>query len=199
MCFVCLKNNSVELKQGSWEFIQKEVANHFRDKQAGTFVMMHHCTWLGIYKNGKFCIPHSNPLDPKYLRFVRIFDEDSECYIWRNSDDSSNIFRLRIRKDEEDKSEKPNAVEARQLLWGTRLEDSLAGTHWKVLKEDRGIEILIHEDLLPSNIQVSSQNRLWLITRNYIDYTELGQAGYVDSRFVRIIGEEDEMYEKRDY
>ena len=127
MRFVSLKINKVHLAKGPWDVIEKEVAAHFSDRQAGAFVMMHHCAWLGIYRNGKFTTPISKPLDPTYLRFARIFDDESECYIWRNSDDPADIYRLRIRYDEEDKSEKPNVVEARQLLWGTRLEDSMEG------------------------------------------------------------------------
>ena len=56
-------------------------------------------------------------------------------------------------------------------------------------KEDRGIELLIHHSLLPENVVVTPKDRLWLITRNYIDYNDLGQAGYVDCRFVKIQSE----------
>lgn len=189
--FVSLKSNRVKLIDGTWEVIRQEIANHFGDKQAGAFVMMHHCTWLGIYKDGKFIAPVSKPLEQEELRFARIFDDESECHIWRNGEDSADLYRLRIRVDEEDEKEELNAVEAKQLLWGSKLEDSPENEHWKVLKEKRGIELLIHEEILPRNIQVSEQKRLWLVTRNYIDYTESGQAGYVDSRFVRIAREED--------
>lgn len=196
MRFVCLKSENIQPIKGSWDTIQEAVAAHFNGKQAGAFVMMYHRTWLGIYKNGEFSVPFSAPLNPAYLRFARIFDDDSECYVWKNGEDPANTYRLRIRQDEEEDNEQPNAVEARQLLWGTRLENSPAGKQWKLLKEKRGIELIIHESLLPDNIHVSAEKRLWLIARNYINYTDLGQAGYMDNRFVRIIGEGGKMDEE---
>jgi len=174
-----------------WDYIQEQIKQHFQGKKASTLVTMHHGICLGIYENGEFVMPASLPLQPEHLRSVRVFDRDSECYVWKSSMDSEDIFRLRIRQDEEDHNGEQEAIEASQLLWGTRLEECPEDSNWKILKEERGIELRVHKSLIPASFTVNKSNRLWLITRNYIDYTPVGQAGYVDCRFVSIVGEEE--------
>ena len=87
--------------------------------------------------------------------------------------------------DKEEENGELEAVEARQLIWGTQLVDG-NDRDWKVLKEKRGIEFRIHSSVIPENLFINERERLWLVTRNYIDYTPLGQAGYADCRFVTI-------------
>lgn len=196
MSLIRVKSQVVLREHGSWEEVALEIKRYFGDEKAGAFVLMHHGVWLGSYENGEFVMPSSAPLEPQYLRLARIFNENGECYIWRNSSNSTGIYGLRIRRDEEDSNSQINAVEARQLIWGTRLIDSPLGPEWKVLKEERGIELLIHQSLLPENIRVTPENRLWLVTRNYIGYSDMGQAGYVDSRFVTVEGEGGKVNEE---
>lgn len=188
MAFIRLNSQVVKCIQGAWEDIAEEIKRYFKSKKAGSFVLMHHGVCLGSYEDGDFIMPSSAPLKPEYLRFARIFNADGECYVWRSGSNAANTYGLRIRHDEEDPSEPVNAVEAKQLLWGTCLLDSPLDPDWKVLKEDRGIELLIHQSLLPGNIRVTPENRLWLVTRNYIGYSDVGQVGYIDSRFVTIEG-----------
>lgn len=182
------KNNEVKIYEDKWDKIYGLVKNHFKGKKAGAFVTMHHGICLGIFtENGDFITPVTLPLEPKFLRSIRVFNQDSEAYIWKSSLDDKNIFRLRIRIDEEGEKGEIEAIEAHQLLWGTSLVDS-EEKDWKLLKENRGIELRIHNSLIPAGTKVNTKERLWLITRNYIDYNELGQAVYVDCRFVRIEG-----------
>ena len=79
-----------------------------------------------------------------------------------------------------------HTIEVRQLLWGKALEQCPDEPGWGLWKENRGMELLIHLSLLPDDTGVNPGNRLWLITRNYICYNDLGQAGYGDCRFVEI-------------
>jgi CRISPR-associated protein (TIGR03984 family) len=71
------------------------------------------------------------------------------------------------------------AVEAEQILWGTKSEALTRG--WTRLFEGRGMELILPMD----SAEVTPVNRVKLTTRNYIGYNALGQAGYIDCRFVR--------------
>jgi CRISPR-associated protein (TIGR03984 family) len=183
-----VSNKPVKTQKGDWNKIRGTIDEQYRGKRAGTFVLMHHFACIGIYENGEFIMPSSIILEPWHIRTLRVFDENSECYVWKNSHDEMDIFRLRIRCDEENDDEALDVVEARQLLWGTSLENYGTSTDWKLLKEKRGIEIIIHSSFIPQGFQISSRQRLWLVTCNYVGYTDIGQAGYIDSRFVRIEG-----------
>lgn len=185
-----LSANKIETKTttGDWETIKGYIQERFKDVCAGTFAVMHHGICMGSFDNGDFIMPRKLSLEPEYLRSIRVFNAERECYVWRSSMDEPGIFRFRYIQDEEinENNNELNIVEARQLLWGTSLETSPDEEEWAVLKEKRGIELLIHRSLLPPSAELSPENRLWLITHNYIDYTPLGQAGYVDCRFVGI-------------
>lgn len=181
------KKNEPLISIDEWSNIYDKIKEHFNSRKALTFVIMHHGICLGSFnEEGNFIMPASLPLQPEYLRSVRVFDQDSECYVWKSSMDDKNLFRLRIRQDEEDKTGESEVIEARQLLWGTRLDDCPEDKDWKILKEDRGIELRINNSLIPSDTKINKEDRLWLITRNYIGYTPVGQAGYEDCRFVGI-------------
>jgi CRISPR-associated protein (TIGR03984 family) len=181
---VKLKDDMPSLLKGNWGDIEERVKARFKDTKATTFVMMHHGVCLGTFEDGKLVMPAFLPFQPEYLRSLRVFDQDCECYIWKSSMDD-NVFRLRVRFDAEDKNGKLEAIEARQLIWGTQLSDG-DDQDWKVLKEKRGIELRIHSSLIPENHTINERERFWLVTRNYIGYTPVGQAGYVDCRFVKI-------------
>jgi len=186
-----LKKNRPEIVSNKWEAILEHIEKKFNGKTAGTFITMQHGICMGSYVQGEFIMPDSLPLDPLYVTSIRVFDADSECYVWRSSMDAPGIFRMRVILDQEknDTDKILHAIEARQSLWGTALEKCSDDPAWYLLKEDRGIELLIHHSLLPENVVVTPKDRLWLITRNYIDYNDLGQAGYVDCRFVKIQSE----------
>lgn len=178
--------------KGAWDIIHKSLKEHFEDTEAITLVMMHHGICMGTYQNGRFLMPRSLPLETKYLQSLRVFNENSEAYIWQSSMDEPGLFRGRIICDEDElenkKYEIPNAIDARQLLWGTSLILSDDDPKWAMLTEERGIQLRIARSILPYE-DISPENRVWLITRNYIDYKHENQAGYVDCRFVRLCDE----------
>ena len=185
--FLRLKKTDIQHLNGSWHIIKDFIDEKFEGQKANTFVMLYHLAALGIYQSGGFILPFEETITKANLRYLRIFDEEKECFVWKSEDDDVGIFRLRYRLDEEDLGQEPNALDAKQLLWGTKIASHPeAGADWKLLKEDRGVQINIHKDLLPNNYKVDTKNRLWLITRNYVDYNDVCQAGYVDSRFVGI-------------
>lgn len=105
---------------------------------------------------------------------LRLFDTEKELHIWR----SNGKLVGRLRKDISGIGEREYQV-AEQILNGTRFE-------WKEgyldVTEDKGIHYkLPFEELKGID---DTKNRIALVTRNYIGYSDIGQAGYVDSRFV---------------
>jgi CRISPR-associated protein (TIGR03984 family) len=180
-----LKDQKPSLHSGNWDYIEEQIKEHFKGKTAATIVMMNHGVCLGTFEDGKLLLSASQPFQPEHLRSLRVFDQDCECYVWKSSMDDEDVFRLRIRLDVEEENGGLDAVEARQLLWGTHLAEG-DDKGWNVLTEKRGIELRIHSTLIPEDAHIDERNRLWLVTRNYIDYTPAGQAGYVDCRFVKI-------------
>lgn len=192
--FISLKETKYECVKNTWDVLLTMISECFVDQRAAAFITMDHGISMGVLEKGRLTMPVIMPLEPQYLKSARFFNQDRECYVWKSSMDDPQIFCLRIRQDErvEFETGEPEAVEARQLLWGTRLEECPQDNDWKILKEDRGIELLLHRSLLPENIKVNQSNRLCLTTYNYIDYTPVGQAGYVDCRFVSIEGERGE-------
>lgn len=186
--FLHLEKVDVEVVKGTWDSLKMFIDEKFQGQRASTFVMLYHLVALGIYQDKKFILPYEETITAGNLRFLRIFDEEKECFVWRNEDDPIGVFRLRYRLDGKSINQKSDVIVAKQLLWGTKIiEAPEAGVGWKLLMEDRGIQILIHQKLLPDNFKISPENRLWLVTKNYVDYTDIYQASYVDSRFVKIV------------
>lgn len=121
----------------------------------------------------------------KYLQKLRIFNEKEELYIWR----SENKFKFRFRKDEVcEEGKQTEYIDAQQIMYGNSFEDK--GDFIEV-SEKKGIRYIVPREFIGNiNIEELSnsegKNRLVLYTRNYIGYNEVGQAGFVDSRFLKI-------------
>jgi len=71
-------------------------------------------------------------------------------------------------------------MDAEQIIWGTKASP-LEGEFSKI-QEDRGVEFIVPF----SDLKLSANSRLILITRNYLDYNEIKQVGIIDTRFVKI-------------
>lgn len=145
------------------------------------FALMDHAVCLGMFKEKKFIFYNSLQLEAEFLQSLRVFNSRQELYIWRQNREK---FHYRLRVDEAETGD-DYVVDANQLLWGNsgKLVTDQAGLQWRYLFERRGIEIYLPAQAIPKD-----DGRIWLQIRNYIDYNELGQAGYVDSRFVEFIG-----------
>lgn len=140
-----------------------------------------------------------------YLQLARIFDKSRELKIWPAGDRwfcrilEGNAKAVNIYAENE-KEAKFNAVEAKQILWGTRVSSvtevpvsiTLNGNFyptvfWTTLTEDRGVELavpLFEKYSIPEKV---THWRLAVQTYNYIDCLENGLASFVDCRFVDII------------
>ncbi|MBP6738782.1 MAG: TIGR03984 family CRISPR-associated protein [Leptospiraceae bacterium] len=139
---------------------------------------------IGKYENEKLFLPHDKELLPKFIQKIRIFNQSKELYIWRTSQNGERVFKGRLREDNSNNSgsKEIEFVQADQVLFGTTSIN--VNNDFAKLTEDRGTEVV-----LPfTNINVDNQDkRIAIRTRNYIGYNEIGQAGYVDCRFVEFV------------
>lgn len=133
---------------------------------------------IGRYEDKAFCFSkkEDEAFKPKHIQKLRIFNETQEIFIWR----SSEGLKGRLRIDET--GDTTDVVDAHQVLFGTKAEP-VDGNYTKIT-EKRGTELIL--PFVLSNID-AKRNRVFIKTRNYIDYidyNEVNQATYVDCRFV---------------
>jgi CRISPR-associated protein (TIGR03984 family) len=129
---------------------------------------------IGAYQNGTLRNYEQDPIDPKYVQRLRVFNQDEELLLWRSGDG----FKGRCRKDGE--GDEVDVVDAKQVLFGTDARAVGNGGYSEIF-EERGTRLVLPFE----NLQVNeAQKRIALKTRNYIDYNAAHQATYVDCRFV---------------
>lgn len=121
-----------------------------------------------FYENGLF--------DSKFLQKIRVFNQDKEVFIWRTEEG----FKGRLRVDEQGKG--TFVVDANQVLWGTKAEKK--NSDFTILTEERGTELILPFPYSKLEGVDDEKNRVFLKTRNYIGDNDIGQATYVDSRFL---------------
>lgn len=140
---------------------------------------------FGIIKNGEIKF-YNNELPDfnKYLQKLRVFNDQSELYIWRSGDK----FKFRYREDgvSNEDGEKVEYIDADQVMYGSKFNPK---DEFIEVSEKRGIRYKVPRELIGNYSAEDLDNnkkRLVLHTRNYIGYNEIGQAGFIDSRFLRI-------------
>lgn len=77
-------------------------------------------------------------------------------------------------------------IDADQVMYGSKFEIK---DEFIEVYEKRGIRYIVPKEFIGNNLIDDINNnkkRLVLHTRNYIGYNEIGQAGFVDSRFLKI-------------
>ena len=147
----------------------------------------HIVAWLnysilfGMLREGKMYFYQGQMPDwEKHLIRIRVFNEKKELLIWK----SNRNFKYRLRVDEF-KGDEParkdiEFIDAEQIIWGTK--SVLLEGGFSKIQEDRGVEFIVPF----SNLNLSVNKRLVLITRNYLEYNEIKQVGIIDTRFVKI-------------
>ncbi|MCF8011045.1 MAG: TIGR03984 family CRISPR-associated protein [Clostridiales bacterium] len=131
---------------------------------------------IGTFEKGKLFFYANEQFEPKYLQKLRVFNKDKEIYLWRTKECQ---FNIRARLDGQ--GYEKDIVDADQVIWGTK-EDRLENG-WSKIYEERGMELIV--PFLNKNF--NEKSRAKIKTRNYIDYNDLGQAGYVDCRFLEFV------------
>lgn len=131
---------------------------------------------IGRYAQHQFQSALNEKFDPKYLQRLRVFNADEELLLWR----SGQTLKGRFRKDGE--GNKMQVVDAEQVLFGTTAKDvSTDGANFTEISEERGTKLILpFKGLFVDN----EKQRIFLKTRNYVDYTPAHQATYTDCRFV---------------
>ena len=139
----------------------------------------HHSVTIGKVADGvlSFCI-NEQPLYSRHLIRMRIFSKEKEYHIWKTG------FQFNYRKRCDGQGDAIEYVEAIQPLWGTQTKPGSKFPGWSCIFEQRGTELFVPF----SELSFKGDNRLSIVTRNYIGYNDIGQAGYVDCRFVKFDG-----------
>jgi len=132
---------------------------------------------FGKFENNSLLIYENEKPEIKFLQKIRVFNENEEIYFWKNG----KSFNSRYVKDKEGNGK--YVLDANNYLYGT-IPDKL-DENFSKLKEDRGTEIIFPIPDLKENDGVFNRI-LKATTRNYIDYTKMNQATYIDSRLVKI-------------
>lgn len=159
----------------------------------------HKLLW-GRYDGKSFSMFDGKRLSENMLE-MRIFNENTEIYVRR----SGKGFRVRILQENNGTGSETEYVDSQARLWGDscihaylpNCELPERAPSWMMpdippdgyvhLEDDqRGIEMAIP---VPAG-KVSSFYSL--VTRSYIGYLANSQATYTDTRYVAIIGEEEE-------
>jgi len=164
----------------------EEVIKEIEKIQNGYIVCwLDYAVLFGTVQSGKIKL-YNNELPDfnKYLQKLRVFNEKEGLYIWRSGDK----FKFRYREDgvSEEVGKKIEYIDAEQIMYGSRFENK--GDFIEV-SEERGIRYIVPEKFIENNLIDDINNnkkRLVLHTRNYIGYNEIGQAGFIDSRFLNI-------------
>jgi len=154
-----VKTSSSVYQFSSLEGIADELEKGF------IILWQHHGVFAGEIENKQITWLYENNEGPKvydkdqeeHVLRVRAFDENKEYHIWR----SSQGLKARLRDD-------TAGEETRQYVETSMVLRGVIAKPLKTLEK------------------YNNNKTLFIKTRNYIHYNEIGQAGYVDSRFVRI-------------
>lgn len=170
-------------------------------KQEGFVVAyLYHEVLIGRYKNQKMIFYKDESIDPGHIIKIRVFNENKELFIWKTSEG----FNYRLREDDQtiEQGEEKNGfftvdvVEASQILWGTKAKKKNNG--FTLISEERGTELILPFPYSKLEDVDDEENRVFLKTRNYVDYNDIGQATYVDSRFMGFrFGDQDLPIEEK--
>lgn len=161
---------ALKFKMVKWQELQELINKDFKD-HAYVISYLDYKVLIGKAYEEKIEFYNQETFDPKFIVKMRVFNKQKELLLWRQCE---NMFSARMRMD--GVGENIYLIEAKQVLWGNARQ---VKDDWVLLNEARGTEIYI-----PYKVKNTNSNRLTIKTRNYIDYNEMGQAGYVDCRFM---------------
>lgn len=167
----------LEQKIRHYEMLEEIFAN-YNLKDGYIVAYLNYEVKIGILREGKISFYANDFFAPKYLLKLRAFNRVEEILIWKEDGD---LYNIRYRNDGEGKNMK--VVQADQVLWGTKSKPLEQG--WVKLYESRGTELIMPKP--QKSLYNYGDNWVKIRTRNYIDFNKLGQAEYIDSRFVNFV------------
>jgi len=139
---------------------------------------------IGRCVDGMFRFYNGQNVIEKDIIRLRAFNPKQELLVWRTGRD----LKARLRVDDLTGT-RNEAVVAHQMIFGTHRRKVAGG--YTEISEERGTRLILPFD----NLELSPDRRIAIKTYNYIGYTPaenpkadgdhpIGQATYVDSRFV---------------
>jgi CRISPR-associated protein (TIGR03984 family) len=136
---------------------------------------LHYGVLIGLIRGSKIQYPEGIPDYEHQLVRMRIFNQHKEWHIWK----SENNYHVRYREENTAEGDDAIFTDRELVLWGTQCHP--LKPPFQEVSERRGTGLVLPNEL--GKIE-NDKTRFVLKTRNYIAYNEIGQAGYVDSRFV---------------
>lgn len=137
------------------------------------FIWLDHEVILGEVVSQNLKLPGNFKININNIQRFRLFNKSEELYGWKSGD----TIQVRYRKD--GSGDDVVCVDADQMVWGDSFQE---GTNqWT---EGRGMKFNIPESVKKSYIK---NQRLFIKTRHYVEFSEIGQATYSDVRFVDFI------------
>lgn len=110
---------------------------------------------------------------------VRIFDKEKELHIWRSNSELKARFIIDTENSIVTNETDKDWVDAKLPLIGSI-----------DITEDGSLFLFSAKDQfklsIPKSLSKLKTGNVYIRTRNYIDYNSIGQAGFVDTRFVEI-------------
>ncbi len=144
---------------------------------------------IGRYNGEKwefYPLEEDEEILPKYLRRLRVFNQDEELLLWR----SGQTLKGRFRKDGE--GDEIEIAEAQQVLFGTK-KGKRHNERFTEIREDRGASLILPFTTIQFDKDDKLVSPIHLMTRNYLDYNSIHQATYVDCRFAGFVQERNEL------
>ena len=169
------------------------ILDHAPKADAWFIAYLDHRVIIGRIKDGQFAYYQpdglTNDLKLESIQKLRIFNTNSELYIWRTA---LGGHKGRLRED--GIGVERGTVDALQVLFGTEA-NKIPNTDYTKLTEKRGTEIILPlADLGINEKEIDDKKgRLCVQTRSYIGtIEETGQASYEDVRFIEFVKYQEE-------
>lgn len=177
------------IKNTNMDNFEREISTNINN-ESYVVAYMDFGVLIGKIINGKFSFYKEEVIEPKYIQRIRIFSKDNELLLWRNGIG----FKGRVRIDG-DGNDEIEVVEAHQLLWGTKSR-FLGKNHFEIF-ESRAARLILPFNDVNIDVKSNPRNRIFIKTRNYIKYNDVGQANYCDCRFMGFTDGESYLDERR--
>ena len=154
------------------EAIVSAIREIFEGREALAFLWMANTAVWGKWTGDTLDFVSIEQWSPKYLAELRVFSEDAEIRFLRSGD----TLRYRCISAAEEE--------------GKDYVDSLAPFYGEAKEKDGRLSVVDEDRKLSMEIPLPYDGKsktYGLATRNYIGQNEIGQAGYVDSRFLGVV------------
>lgn len=133
---------------------------------------------IGLWQEGNFRFYKNESFDLKYVQRLRVFDAQKELHVWRTQGKWKGRFRI------DGEGKQAEAVEANQLLFGTKGERLAPEYEYARIEEDRGTMLILPLKNVHFDKGGNPSTRVFIKTHNYVEPNAVHQASYVDCRFV---------------